>query len=296
MHLLPEKTIKVAHLLVAKHQCNGADLHRRKCTQKQFRKREPNGHLTLLRRLLVGADKVPLQCLHLYSEFSSNRSNAEGDVTMICKDEMVQKPRWITEQAGMNDVLLRRPKSTYLRDDFSFDCRKLLGTRARHGSFLKAEIQQGPMAIKRQGLQKYGQSRALVLVAFCRSTTYPGSTDRRVSVYRSTPDRKLFRMPRRSFSESPSSKTRDMFGSKRQLGSLVYGLVTAFGNKRSSHWHFSFFAINARRHDIEAPWRRRQVSIERHWLDGKRRLCRLLYVNEIDFVANTSHRVLKITP
>jgi hypothetical protein len=283
MHLLPKETIKVAHFLVAEYQCDGADLRRRKCAQKQLCKRETNVRLTLPRRHLVCAEKVSLQCLHLYSKLSSNRSNAERDVTMICKDEMVQKPRRIIKQAGMNDVLLRRPKSTYLRDDFLFDCRKLLGTRARHGSFLKAEIQQGPVAIERQGLQKYGKSRTLVLVGFCRSKTYPWSTDRLDNVYRSTPDRNLFRMPRRSFSESVSSKTRDVFESKLQLGSLVHGLVTAIGNKRSSHWHFSFFTISARRHDIEAPWRRRRVSIEQNALDGKRRLCGLLSVNEIDF-------------
>ena len=283
MHVLPKTTIKVPHLLVAKHQCDCADLHRRKCAQKQFCKRETSLHLTLPRRLPVCADKVPLQCLHLYSKLSSNRSDAECDVTMICKDEMVQKPRWITEQAGMNDVLLRRPKSTYLRDDFLFDCRKLLGTRARHGSFLKAEIQQGPVAIERQGPQRYGQSWALMLGGCFRSRASPWSADRRDSVDRSTPDRNLFRMPRRSFSESLSSKTRDVFESKLQLGSLVHGLVTAIGNKRSSHWHFSFFTFSARRHDIEAPWRRRRVSIEQNALDGKRRLCGLLSVNEIDF-------------
>jgi hypothetical protein len=129
----------------------------------------------------------------------------------------------------------------------------------------KAEIQQGPVAIERQGLQKYGQSQALVLVAFCRSRTYPWSTDRLDGVYRSTPDWKLSRTPRRSFSESLRLRTRDVFGSKLQLGSVVHGLVTAIGNKRSSHWHFSFFAINARRYDIEAPWRRRQVTIEQQW-------------------------------
>ena len=187
MHVLPKTTIKVPHLLVAKHQCDCADLHRRKCAQKQFCKRETSLHLTLPRRLPVCADKVPLQCLHLYSKLSSNRSNAECDVTMICKDEMVQKPRWITEQAAMNDVLLRRPKSTYLRDDFLFHCRKLLGTRARHGSFLKAEIQQGPVAIERQGPQRYGQSWALMLVGCFRSRASPWSADRRDSVDRSTP-------------------------------------------------------------------------------------------------------------
>jgi hypothetical protein len=262
MHLLPKETIKVARLLVAERQCDGADLHWRKSAQKHFRKRETNVHLTLPRRLLVCAGKVPLQCLHLYSKLSSNRSNAKRDVTMTRKDEMVQEPRWIIEQAGMKNVLLRRPESTYLRDHFLFDCRKLFGNTARHGSFLKAEIQQGPVAIELQGLQTYGQSRALVLVAFCRSKTYPWSTDRLDGAYRSTPDRNLFRMSRRSFSESFSSKTRDVLGSKLQLGSLVHGLVPAIGNKRSSHRHFSFFTSSARPHDIQAPWRQRQVSIE----------------------------------
>jgi len=276
MHVISKKPIKVAYLFVAKHQRNCRDFHWGEGAEKQFRKGQTNVYLTLPRRLAVCARKSTLQRLHLYAEFASNRSNSERDVTLVRQDEMVHYPRGIIEQARVKEVVLRRPKGTNLCDDFLFDSRQLFGNPTGHESYLKTEIQQGPSAMERQGTAKVWVSRALALIACCRFRAYPWSTGQINGVSRFRTDRSLIRLPHRSFSECLDARTRNL-----HLGGLVCDLVT-IGNKWSSHWHFSFFVINNRRNDLEAPCRRRQMSIEQNELDGKRRLCRRLCVNEID--------------
>jgi hypothetical protein len=138
MHVVLKKAIEVAHLFVAKHRRNDADLGRREYAEQPTAKAQPHLYLILQQRLSVSGYEVTMQRAHLYAELASNGAHMELYMTVKGLDKVMHHAGRIVEEPRTKKFVLGCSHGPDFGNHLLFNGRQFSGKAFCHRRSLKA--------------------------------------------------------------------------------------------------------------------------------------------------------------